>query len=241
MGAGPVVGIAGTTYDVARPWGSLTTHGVPRNYVDQVLAAGGRPVILPPRSTDLLDVVDAVVLAGGGDLDPALYGRPGAPAEGVDVDRDRAEIDLVRQAHRAGVPLLGVCRGAQVMVVAYGGTLIPDLGDHVLVEGQHPIRCDDGSVIAGLLGGRPRVNSLHHQAVDESGPSWRSTARADDGVIEAVEWDGGDAWQALGVQWHPELEHTGSALFGWLVRAAGERSPRGLDVIRSGCSGDQLV
>lgn len=224
----PVVGIAGATYDIARPWGALNSHGVPRSYVDHVLAAGGRPVILPPRSTDLLDVLDAVVLAGGGDLEPALYGRPGARAEGVDGERDRVEIDLVRRAHRAGVPVLGVCRGAQVLVVAYGGTLVPHLGDHgphVLGEGRHPIRCDDGSVIAGLLGEQVGVNSLHHQAVEDGGPCWRSSARAEDGVIEAVEWDGDDGWPALGVQWHPELDHTGPALFGWLVRSCLARVP----------------
>ena len=128
MSTRPVIGIAGTSYDVARPWGNLATHGVPRTYVDHVLAAGGRPVILPPRSSDLLDVLDAVVLAGGGDLAPHLYGRPGAGANDVDSDRDRIEIDLVRRAQRMGLPALGVCRGAQIMAVAYGGTLVPDLG-----------------------------------------------------------------------------------------------------------------
>jgi len=128
MQTGPVVGIAGASYDVARPWGDLATHGVPRSYVDHVLAAGGRPVILPPRSSDLLHALDAVVLAAGGDLEPHLYNRPDAPADGVDRDRDRVEIDLVRSAQRIGLPVLGVCRGAQILAVSYGGTLVPDLG-----------------------------------------------------------------------------------------------------------------
>jgi putative glutamine amidotransferase len=223
MKSAPVIGIAGASYDVARPWGDLGTHGVPRTYVDHVLAAGGRPVILPPRSTDLLDVLDAVVLAGGGDLDPRLYGRPGELADGADSDRDRVEIDLVRRAQRLGMPTLGVCRGAQIMAVAYGGTLVPDLGEklpHVIVDGFHPIKTRDGSIVAAVLDGTAHVNSLHHQAIDDPSPSWRVTARAGDGVIEAVEWAGGDGWAALGVQWHPELDHTGTAVFGWLMDAA---------------------
>ncbi len=223
MKTGPVVGIAGASYDVVRPFGVLATHGVPRTYVNHVLAAGGRPVILPPRSSDLLDVLDAVVLAGGGDLDPGLYGRPDAMADGVDSERDRVEIDLARSAHRIGMPVLGVCRGAQILAVAYGGALVPDLGQdkpHVIVAGSHPIETSARSIVSSILGGRPLVNSLHHQAIDDPGPSWRVTARADDGVIEAVEWDGGDGWPALGVQWHPELDHTGSPVFGWLMDAA---------------------
>ena len=223
MRSGPVIGIAGASYDVARPWGDLATHGVPRSYVDHVLAAGGRPVILPPRSGDLLDVLDAVVLAGGGDLEPRLYGRPGAPADGVDSDRDRVEIDLARSAQRMGMPVLGVCRGAQILAVAYGGTLVPDLGEekpHVIVGGFHPIETRTGSIVSSLLDGTALVNSLHHQAIDDPGPSWRVTARAGDGVIEAVEWGGDDGWPALGVQWHPELDHTGTAVFGWLIDTA---------------------
>jgi putative glutamine amidotransferase len=222
MRSGPVIGIAGASFDVARPWGSLATHGVPRSYVDNVIRAGGRPVILPPRSSDLLDVLDAVVLAGGGDLDPRLYGRPGAVADGVDSDRDQVEISLVRNAQRMDLPVLGVCRGAQIMAVAYGGTLVPDLGEekpHVIVNGFHPIETCTGSIVSSILDDSA-VNSLHHQAIDDPGPAWRVTARAGDGVIEAVEWDGGDGWPALGVQWHPELDHTGGALFGWLIETA---------------------
>lgn len=170
MKPGPVVGIAGASYEVARPWGDLATHGVPRTYVDHILAAGGRPVILPPRSADLLDVLDALVLAGGGDLDPNLYGGPDTLADGVDTDRDRVEIDLVRRAQRRRTPVLGVCRGAQILAVAYGGTLVPDLGEekpHVIVNGMHPMETCTGSVVSSILGGSALVNSLHHQAIDD--------------------------------------------------------------------------
>jgi len=136
-------------------------------------------VILPPRPSDLLDVLDAVVLAGGADIDPGLYGRPGAPADGVDRDRDRVETDLVRSAHCRGMPVLGVCRGAQILAVTYAGTLVSDLGEdkpHVIVQGFHPIEAQSGSILSSILGETALVNSLHHQALDSPGPSWRVTA-----------------------------------------------------------------
>src|SRR3954452_8721465 len=115
---GPLIGIAGAAYVVARPWGQLPVHGIPQPYVDQVVRAGGRPVVLPPGGQDVLDALDGLVLAGGGDLDPSLYGGPPGAAHDVDRSRDESEIALVRRARDLHLPTLGVCRGAQVFAVA---------------------------------------------------------------------------------------------------------------------------
>lgn len=206
--ARPVVGIAGAGYVVPRFWGELEVRGVPTSYVDAIAAAGGRPIILPPgQALDALDLVDAVVLAGGDDV-------------GVDPERDRDETALLRAARVRETPLLAVCRGLQVLAVADGGSLIPDLGTdlpHVRPEVGHPVATEPGSVVASLLGESPTVSSLHHQGVATLGCGWRPTARTADGLIEAAEWTG--AWPAVGVQWHPELDQTGPELFGWLVRS----------------------
>ena len=213
--SGLVIGIAGAGYVVQRFWGELPVRGVPTSYVDAVAAAGGRPVVLPHGHAEaVLDVVDAVVLAGGEDI-------------GVDPSRDCAEIALVHACRSRGIPLLGVCRGLQVLAVADGGSLIPDLGadlPHVKPEVGHPVRSCPGSALGRLLGAAPVVSSLHHQAVDRPGSGWLPTCRAPDGTIEGLEWVAPSSWPALGVQWHPELDTTGPALFGWLVEQAGRRS-----------------
>jgi putative glutamine amidotransferase len=194
-------------------------------------------VVIPPGAgLHLLDVLNGLVLAGGGDLDPALYGRTDVAARDVDLERDATELALARAARNALLPVLGVCRGAQVFAVMDGGTLVPDLGErHVIPPGTgtHAVRTTPGSLARRLLGARAEVGSLHHQSVRSAGPGWVVTARTDDGVVEALEWTASE-WPALGVQWHPELDHTGPRVFGWLVAVA-------RDVIRSGCSSDQLV
>ncbi len=212
----PVVGIAGAGYVVQRFWGELPVRGVPTSYVDAVAAAGGRPVILPPgHGAGSLDLVDAVVLAGGDDI-------------GDDPERDAAEIALVHAARDRGLPLLGVCRGLQLLAVADGGSLIADLGDqlpHVKPDVGHPVRSCRGSTLWRLLGETADVSSLHHQAVDRPGSGWLPTCRAGDGHIEGLEWVAPGSWPALGVQWHPELDATGPALFGWLVERTLRREP----------------
>jgi putative glutamine amidotransferase len=218
----PLVGIVGHGYVVPKRFGDLPVTGTPDSYVDRVAAAGGRPVVLPgAAAVDLLDVVDCLVLTGGGDVDPALYG--GSSEVGIDVDRarDDAEIAVIHAAQRAGVPLLGVCRGLQLLVVAYGGTLTGELGmSHVLPGVGHPVTTQPGSLTRRVRGDRPAVSSLHHQAVADTGPCWRVSAWADDGVVEAAEWAGPEPWPVIAVQWHPELDgDSGSALFEWLVRA----------------------
>ncbi len=168
-------------------------------------------------SEDLPDVAaaldtDAVLILGGGDVDSELYGVPGpVPHEyGVDVAADHFTIDAIRAAVAADVPVLAVCRGVQLLNVAYGGTLVPDLDPSHLHHGDHEsglfldehVRIDEGTRLLEILGERDwHVRNGHHQAVDVVAPGLRRAAVADDGIVEAVEHP--TAW-AIGVQWHPE-------------------------------------
>lgn len=226
-GRAPVVGIVGAAYDVPRHWGALRVTGTPRTYVDAVVAAGGIPVLLPLGGhPDALAQVDAVVLTGGGDVDPARYGVAGAAARDVDPERDEHELAVVAHAAALRLPLLGVCRGLQLLVVAHGGRLGPLGSRHVLPGRGHRVVLDRGSLLEDLLGTVRDVSSVHEQAVTDTGPSWRAVGRTDDGVVEACEWSGTTPWPALGVQWHPELDATCSALFGWLVSTARAAPPQ---------------
>jgi putative glutamine amidotransferase len=202
---------------VAKPWGEQRRATAAMAVVEGIAAAGGAAVVLPPApGADHLARLDGLVLTGGVDL-------------GVDPRRDRDELALVHLARALGLPLLGVCRGLQVMAVADGGTLVPELGVSHLVlppdEGTHPLHCTPGSAVAGLVP-QGRVGSLHHQSVATYAAGWRCTATAPDGVVEALEWHDQDTWRALGVQWHPELDKTGPAVFGWLVGAARRPKPQ---------------
>jgi len=229
----PVVGVVGHGYVVPRPFGELAVAGTTQAYVDAVSALGCRPLILPSRSAvELVDLVDALVLTGGGDIDPGLYGGDPALATEVDRGRDDHEIALVEAAAGAGVPLLGVCRGMQVLVVEYGGLLAPVAG-HTRPQDGHDVVAADGSLVHDLLGPRSRTSALHHHAVVDPGRHWRPSAWADDGTVEAVEWPAAD-WPVLGIQWHPELawsgdldDRTGPSVFGWLRDAAAIRARRG--------------
>jgi len=192
---------------------------VPAGYAAAVEAAGGIPVILPvlapEKAPEVLEHLQGLLLSGGVDLDPSHYGEDPLPGLGkVTPERDAFELALARRALAAGVPVLGICRGVQVLNVAAGGTLFQDLGsqlEKVLKHRQeaprwhesHAVRLDPSSRMAAILGvTEARVNSFHHQAVRVVAPGLRAVAWAPDGVIEAVESvDGGFA---LGVQWHPE-------------------------------------
>jgi len=214
---------------VERHFGELDVVGTPAAYVDRVIAAGARPVLVPGAAAiELLDAVDALILTGGGDLAPDLYGSSSTSARDVDPVRDVDELTLVRAAAAAAIPLLGVCRGLQVLAVAFGATLNPDHGmRHVLPDVGHAVTTDPGSELHSLLGPRPQVSALHNQAIESTGTCWRATAWTDDGVIEGIEWVGELDWPVLGVQWHPELEgDTGTVLFDWLVDQASSTRTR---------------
>lgn len=187
-----------------------------------------------PAYAEVLDV-DAVLVLGGGDVDSELYGVPGpVPGEyGVDAEVDRWSLELVRAVVDTHVPLLAVCRGVQLLNVAFGGSLVPDLdppGPHKGRPGalfvDEVVSVDAGTRLAGILGAGPRtVRAGHHQAVDRVAPGLRRAAVAVDGVVEAVEHP--SAW-AVGVQWHPEEEHADPAdrelLWGALVEAVSARA-----------------
>jgi len=211
-------------------------YSVHRGYVDALWAAGATPILLaPPADTSAVDRYveaalgcDAVCVTGGGDVDPAFYG---AVAEdglmSVDPPRDAAEVAAVRAAAEAGRPVLGICRGIQLVAVAFGGSLHQDLtragfSGHWAIEQEyepaHAIEVESGSAALVALGGANTVNSIHHQAVRDPGPGLVATAWSPDGVIEAVEGPG-----VLGVQWHPErlwpTDERHIAPFVWLVAA----------------------
>jgi putative glutamine amidotransferase len=197
-------------------------------YVKAVRKAGGVPVLLPVVDPDdargLLDRVDALLMTGGGDVDPSNYGAAPDPLTSrVDRSRDERDIELCRSAVERGLPTLAICRGSQVLNVALGGTLVQHVDKHFDMdrynEFVHDVEVDGSSTLADWLGATALgVNTLHHQAVASTGPDVRVVAHADDGTIEGVE-----VGSAVGVQWHPELlrhrpEHL--ALFESLVRRA---------------------
>ena len=210
----PVVGI--TSYIEEAKWGVWDQPAVvlPYSYVRAVEAAGARAVVLPPSPEGVDEAVarlDAVVFAGGADLDPALYEAAPHPSTlGVRADRDAGELPLLQAALRADLPVLGICRGMQLLAVAHGGTLVQHLPDVVGHErhrpspgvyGQHEVRTATGSLVRTVLGECIVVPSYHHQGLASPG-SLRVTGWADDETPEAVE----DPQRrfVLGVLWHPE-------------------------------------
>jgi putative glutamine amidotransferase len=169
-----------------------------------------------PKNGDTIATIDGLLLTGGGDVHPGFYGREELMKWAKDVkrDRDQFEFDVINQALESDLPILGVCRGMQVMNVALGGSLHGDLksdgfNDHSATGGvrpEHDIEIEPNSLLSGLAGGlNQRVNSYHHQAVDELGRGLIPTAVSSDGVVEAAEWSVKEGMPfLLLVQWHPE-------------------------------------
>lgn len=216
MSRPPVIGL--TAYCEDARWSHWHRPAVllPANYAEQVAAAGGIPVLLPPVPGIAAAVarLDGVLLTGGGDIDPGLYGALPDPATSrVSGPRDAAELEVLDAAMAAGTPVLGVCRGMQLVNVARGGTLWQHLQNDAGhtpppgMFGSHPVRIAAGSRLAGILGAngtRFDVPTAHHQAVDRLGDGLVATAWAEDGVVEAVErTDAGEGF-FVAVQWHPE-------------------------------------
>ena len=227
----PVIGI--TTY--AEPtvrWGAWDVPAavVPLAYVQQVEAAGGRALLVPPSEEGIeetLDVLDGILFSGGSDIDPVAYGDEAHPeTNGVRPERDRAELALLTAALERDVPVLAVCRGSQVFNVARGGDLVQHLPDVVGDEkhkhtpgvfADHEVEVKAESRLGSLLGDRAPVKSHHHQGFGRIGEGLVETAWAEDGTLEAVE-DPGKRF-AVGVLWHPE-EGEDAALFRALVDEA---------------------
>lgn len=200
-------------------------------YLDAVERVGGVPVILAPIPAEaldaLLDRLSGIVLSGGPDLDPAAYGEDEHPELGpTEPDLDRFEISLARRADARRLPTLGVCRGAQVLNVARGGTLHQHLPGHRQNEpgdqATHDVRLRARSAVSSLLGRTQLgVNSFHHQAIDRLGDGLRIAGRSGDGIVEAIEDPARDF--VVGVQWHAEClvdDPTHRRLFAALVDAA---------------------
>ncbi|MFC6171347.1 gamma-glutamyl-gamma-aminobutyrate hydrolase family protein [Loigolactobacillus jiayinensis] len=196
--------------------GTRQLTATPQTYVHAITASGGLPLMLPPVDValvpEILATVDAVLLSGGHDVSPDLYGAKLDPATGeLDRTRDLFEIALVKQALALHKPIFGICRGQQIINVALGGTLIQDITSAQIKHQQRPIpgtgathkvQAVSGTRLASLLQGAYAVNSFHHQAVAKVAPGLIVSARSSDGVIEALE---APQQQLFSVQWHPEI------------------------------------
>lgn len=230
----PLVGL--TTYLQQAQTGvwDVRASFLPAVYVDGVTAAGGIAMLLPPQPVDdgiverVLDGLDGLVVTGGRDVDPATYGQaPHATTDEPARDRDAWELALVRGALARGLPLLGICRGAQVLNVALGGTLhqhLPDVVGHYqhqlgnAVFNTSAIQTVPGTRLAALIGESTDAQCYHHQAIAELGTGLMASAWDPDGVVEAVEIPGQTF--VLAVQWHPEERLDDLRLFAGVVESA---------------------
>jgi putative glutamine amidotransferase len=228
----PVIGITAYAEPSVR-WGvwDVPAAVIPLAYVQQVEAAGGRALIVPPNDDaidETLDALDGVLFSGGSDIDPSEYGQDAHPeTSGLRPDRDRGELTLLRAALERDMPVLAVCRGSQVLNVARGGDLVQHLPEVVGHEqhkhtpgvfADHEVKVKEGTRLGSLLGERAPVKSHHHQGFGRVGEGLVEVAwAAEDGTLEAVE-DPGKRF-AVGVLWHPE-EGEDAALFRALVDEA---------------------
>jgi gamma-glutamyl-gamma-aminobutyrate hydrolase PuuD len=239
----PLIGVVGglAPANPVAGWPRQDTLVVPATIIRALHRAGGREAVLLPQPIEeseakaLADRFDGVLLLGGPDVDPLLYGEePDPRTHGVDPQRDMFEIALIHAARTCQIPLFAICRGIQILNVAHGGSLEqhvpgrPGIGNHGTPGGgwsMHEVRVSDDSLAARVLGAETaEVSCHHHQALARLGPGLRATGWAGDGLIEVVE--GVDCW-LLGVQWHPEDTAAGDAvqqrLFDSLVREAASR------------------
>jgi putative glutamine amidotransferase len=219
----PVIGITPSAQTDTLAHGTYRRFVLSAPYVRAVEAVGGLPLILPPQRdiVSLIGILDGLLLSGGPDVDPARYGDTSVHEEtyGIDPERDQFEIDLFDAALRREMPVLGICRGIQVINIALGGTLIQDVstehpGAREVGHRQHERGLESSAVgheltvcAGGLLPifetSRPGVNSFHHQAIRDLAPGLVAVAYSPDGLIEAVAMS--DQPAVFGVQWHPEL------------------------------------
>jgi putative glutamine amidotransferase len=233
----PVIGVCAAIEEVRYgPWEEVVLF-LPRTYTDAVREAGGAALLLPPDPEaaeapgELLDRVDALVLAGGSDLEPTWYGTHRHPRTGRSwPERDRFELALAREALGRALPLLGICRGMQVLNVARGGTLVQHLPDvleddrHLAAPGtwaEHTVRLRAGSLAARAAGAEHvSVKTHHHQGVAKLGEELVASGWSDrDDLVEAIELPGRDF--ALGVLWHPERDPADPVIPSFVSRVAG--------------------
>jgi putative glutamine amidotransferase len=231
----PVIGL--TTYLEQAKQGVWDVRAafLPQQYFDAVTASGGIAVLLPPQpepdaaAEAVLDGLDGLILTGGMDVQPELYGAERHPlTDPARPDRDAWELALFRGAEARRLPVLAICRGLQLVNVARGGTLHQHLPEALGTEryrigggvfATNEVQVDDGTRIARLVGAGPlSVHSYHHQGIDRLGDGLVATARTDDGLVQAFEGDG--EGYVVGVQWHPEENREDRRLFAGLVAEA---------------------
>jgi putative glutamine amidotransferase len=222
----PLIGVS-TYLESGARWGVWELEAVllPAGYPRLVQEAGGLAALLPPddpsRATSAVGRLDGLVIAGGPDVDPVHYDAERSPRTGPPApERDAWELALIRAALTSGTPLLGICRGMQLLNVALGGTLVQHLDGHVKdvgVFGRHEVTPVPGSLYAEIVPESCAVPTYHHQAVERLGEGLTVSAHASDGTVEAIELPG-PGW-VLGVQWHPEMGED-ARVMGALVRAA---------------------
>jgi putative glutamine amidotransferase len=236
----PIIGLLPEIETIPGSFPPSTRTYVNTDYLDSVLRCGGNPTILPfvrdPALLEaLLRTVDGLLVTGGRDVDPLLYGEAPIPQLGpVRAERDRHDLDAIRLARSLHLPVFGICRGLQVLNVAFGGTLHQDIGvaggpaavhTHPATEAPatHRARFEPDSLMERIFGSEAEVNSYHHQSIKGLAPFFRATGFADDGTIEAIEARNGEPLFA--VQWHPErmvdASESQSELFRAFVRLAG--------------------
>jgi len=226
----PVIGL--TTYVETARWGPWEERAalLPEQYIESVITGGGLAVLLPPGAgaPAVLSRVDGLIITGGPDVDPARYGAEAHPETGAPrTARDEWELALCRLALEQDLPLLAICRGAQILNVACGGSLHQHLPEQVGHSGHRPapgtmgmteVVLRPGSLVGAALGGEVTVYCSHHQALDRIGAGVSVVGSAHDGTVEAVEVTGRRF--AVGVQWHPEDHPTDRRIFTALVDAA---------------------
>jgi putative glutamine amidotransferase len=234
----PIIGITCGTNSTDN---NLSENSISGSYISAIESAGGTPIVIPIVQNeacleDSLEIIDGLLLSGGVDIDPVYFGEEAKPGLGrVDADRDRVEIYLTTNALKKDIPILGICRGIQILNVAAGGTLYQDintdLNNNILKHrqtaqgwhGTHSIDVKEGSRLLDILG-QPtiRVNSFHHQSVKKLAPNFKISAVALDGIIEGIEST--NRRFSIGVQFHPELMWQNnppiSAIFTAFVNAA---------------------
>lgn len=212
-------------------YGNWQRHAaiLPSAYVSMIEKAGGIPLIIPPAGdmTILLDKIDGLIVSGGPDVSPSLYNQePGPMTLEFYPEQDETEIALISEALERDMPLLGVCRGMQILSIVHGGSLHQHLDDTPGHEGhggydgsstEHSLSVKEGSLLEKIMGGAVTVNSTHHQGVANAGELSISALAQHDGLIEAVERT--DKKFCIGVQWHPERKGH-DQLFSALVEAA---------------------
>ena len=222
----PVIGITGNYEDLTCKLG--------RGYYQSVVAAGGVPVVIPPVADkhviiNTLEHIDALILSGGGDINPLWAGEEPSPKlHGINQERDLPELLIARLAYNRQIPMLGICRGIQTLATAFGGKVSQDIGDVATVkhsqdadrsEATHSVTIEQDSTLFNIYKDEKlMVNSFHHQAVAEAGDKFRVVAKSADGIVEAMEST--EFKSILGVQWHPECLEEGLPLFQWLVAEA---------------------